>query len=98
MDVFHFAEFGRLKFAHHTIDTYLELQWTTAVSSEKADSVITHLLEVMDIVEIPVQVKIDYALAYNNIKHMTGIPHKPIGYATTEITLKDRCLENTKEE
>lgn len=79
MDVFHFVEFGRLKFAHHTIDMYLGLQWATALSSEKADSVISHLLEVMAIVKIPVQVKIDHALAYNNIKHMMGKPHNPIG-------------------
>ncbi|KAL6059743.1 hypothetical protein STEG23_009665, partial [Scotinomys teguina] len=47
MDVFHFAEFGKLKYVHHTIDTYSGFQWATALSSEKADSIITHLLEVM---------------------------------------------------
>ena len=49
MDVFHFAEFGKLKYVHHIIDTYSGFQWATALSSEKAVSVITHLLEVMAI-------------------------------------------------
>ncbi|KAL6032102.1 hypothetical protein STEG23_033054 [Scotinomys teguina] len=35
MDVFHFAEFGKLKYVHHTIDTYSGFQWATALSSEK---------------------------------------------------------------
>lgn len=38
MDVFHFAEFGKLNFIHHTIDTYSGFQWATALISEKADS------------------------------------------------------------
>ncbi|KAL6046653.1 hypothetical protein STEG23_017559 [Scotinomys teguina] len=83
MDVFHFAEFGKLKYVHHTIDTYSGFQWATALSSEKADSVITHLLEVMAIMGIPAQIKTDNApayvsgkmkqfFAYYNIKHITG--------------------------
>ena len=52
MDVFKFSEFGKLKYVHHTIDTYSGFQWTTVLSSEKADSVITHLLEVMAIMDI----------------------------------------------
>ncbi|KAL6084001.1 hypothetical protein STEG23_002520, partial [Scotinomys teguina] len=82
MDVFHFAEFGKLKYVHHTIDTYSGFQWATALSSEKADSVITHLLEVMAIMGIPAQIKTDNApayvsgkmkqfFAYYNIKHIT---------------------------
>ncbi|KAL6089097.1 hypothetical protein STEG23_029011 [Scotinomys teguina] len=64
MDVFHFAEFGKLKYVHHTIDTYSGFQWATALSSEKADSVIMHLLEVMAIMGIPAQIKTDNAPAY----------------------------------
>ncbi|KAL6065033.1 hypothetical protein STEG23_028902 [Scotinomys teguina] len=103
MDVFHFAEFGKLKYVHHTIDTYSGFQWATALSSEKADSVITHLLEVMAIMGIPAQIKTDNApayvsgkmkqfFAYYNIKHITGIPHNPTGQAVIERsnrTLKD---------
>ncbi|KAL6092317.1 hypothetical protein STEG23_003249, partial [Scotinomys teguina] len=64
VDVFHFAEFGKLKYVHHTIDTYSGFQWATALSSEKADSVITHLLEVIAIMGIPAQIKTDNAPAY----------------------------------
>ncbi|KAL6043129.1 hypothetical protein STEG23_019310, partial [Scotinomys teguina] len=64
MDVFHFAEFGKLKYVHHTIDTYSGFHWVTALSSEKADSVLMHLLEVMAIMGIPAQIKTDNAPAY----------------------------------
>ena len=66
MDVFHFVEFGRLKHVNHTIDTYTGFQWTTvsSLNLNKADLVITHLLEVMAIMGIPVQVKTDNALSY----------------------------------
>jgi len=40
MNVFHFTEFGKLKYVHHTTDTYSGFQWATALVSEKADSVI----------------------------------------------------------
>jgi hypothetical protein len=45
MDMFHFIEFGKLKYVHHTIDTYPGFQWATAF----VDSVIIHLLEIMAI-------------------------------------------------
>ena len=64
MDMFHFAEFGKLIYVHHTIDTYSGFQWATALSSEKADSVNTHLLEVMAIMGIPAQIKTDNGPAY----------------------------------
>ena len=35
MNVFHFTEFGKLKYVHYTIDTYSIFQWILA--SEKAD-------------------------------------------------------------
>ena len=64
MDVFHFAEFGKLKYVHHTIDAYSGFQWDTPLSSEKADSVITHLLQVMAIMGISAQIKTDNGPAY----------------------------------
>lgn len=54
MDVFHFAEFVKLKYICHIIETYSGFQWVIVLSSEKADSIIIHLLEIMVIVEIPV--------------------------------------------
>ena len=64
MAMFHFTEFGKLKYVHHTIDTYLGFQWATALAPEKADSVIKHLLEVMAIMGIPTQIKADNSLVY----------------------------------
>ena len=54
---------------HHTIDAYSEFQQASALSSEKADSVITHLLEVMAIMGIPTQIKTDNSLVSNKMKH-----------------------------
>ena len=45
IDVFCSAEFGKLKSIHYSIDTYPGFQLESALNSEKADSVITHLLE-----------------------------------------------------
>ena len=56
MDMFHFADFGKLTYVHHTIDTYSGFHWANSLSTEKADSVITHLLEVMAIMSIPSQI------------------------------------------
>ena len=64
MDVFYFAEFGKLEYVHYTIDKYSGFQWSAALSSDKTNSVITHLLEVMTIMGIPVQIKTDNAPAY----------------------------------
>ena len=64
MDVLHFAEFGKLKYVYHTIDTYSSFQTATALSLEKADSVITYLLEVMAIMVILAQLKSDNGPAY----------------------------------
>jgi hypothetical protein len=58
---------------HHTIDTYSGFQWATALASEKADSVITHLLEDMAIMGIPIQIKMDNSLAYISNKMKQGL-------------------------
>lgn len=90
MNVFRFVEFRKLKYVHHTIDTYSEFQWATALSSEKTDSVITPLLEAVALTGIPVQIKIDNAppyvfrkmrqlFAYYKIKHIADISHNPTG-------------------
>ena len=35
MNVFHFVEFGKLKYVHHTIGIYSDFQQATALSSKK---------------------------------------------------------------
>ena len=93
--MFHFLEFGKLECVHHTTVTYSSFQWVTALSLEKDDSVIIHLLEVIIIMGMPVQIKTDNApanaskkmkqiFAYYNIKHITCIPHNPTGQAVIE--------------
>ena len=78
VNVFHFAEFENLEYVHHTIDTYSEFQWATALGFEKADSVITQLLEVMAIMGIPVKIKTDNAPAYvsSKMKQFYILQHK----------------------
>lgn len=78
MDVFHFAEFGKLKYVHHIIFTYSGCQWATAFSSEKADSVIAHLLKAIAIMKTPVQIKTDNVPAYitSKIKGFCILQHK----------------------
>lgn len=44
---------------HHTADPYSEFQWASALSSEKADSEIVHLLQVMAVLERPLQSEAD---------------------------------------
>lgn len=53
--MFHFTKFGKLKYVNRTTDTYSGVQWTSALASQKADSIITQLLEVMAIIGIPIQ-------------------------------------------
>ena len=53
MDMFYFKEFGKLKYVNYTIDTYSGFQCAIALSSEKTDLVITHLLEIMALMGIP---------------------------------------------
>jgi hypothetical protein len=87
----------------HTIGMYSGFQWVTALSFEKADCVITHLLEIMAIMGIPAQIKTDNAptyvpnkmkqfFVYYNIKHVTVIPCNP-----TRLTVTEEMLSKQKE-
>lgn len=49
---------------HHTIDTWSRFPYVSALSSKKADSEIPHLLEVMGILEMPLQIENDDTLTY----------------------------------
>jgi len=49
MDSFHFAEFGKLKLPYYTIVSLSGFQRCWALSSEKANSVIAHLLKLITI-------------------------------------------------
>ena len=71
---------------HHTIDTCTHFQWATALHSEKADAVITHLLSCFAVMGLPTELKTDNAPAYQSAKlahflsqyhitHTFGIPY-----------------------
>ena len=110
MDVVFISSFGKQKYVHHTIDTYSHFQWATALSSEKADSVITHLLFCFAIMGIPIELKTDNAPAYQSsklsqfleqyhIKHTFGIPYNSQGQAIIERanrTLREYIEKNKK--
>ena len=99
--------FGRLKYVHHTIDTWSHFQWATPLPSEKADSVITHLLTCFAVMGVPAELKTDNAPAYcsrklaaflslYHIHHSTGIPFNSQGQAIIEranATLKLQLLK-----
>ena len=63
-----YIQFSKLRYVHHTIDTYSGFQWATTLALIKADSVITHLLEVMAIIRTPRQIRTDNALAFVSSK------------------------------
>ena len=75
MFVFYFTEFGMLKYVQYTIDTHSGFQWAIALPSEKADSVITHLFEVIAIMGIPIQIKTDNTPAYTSNKMKQSFLH-----------------------
>lgn len=107
MDVTQYPGFGKLKYIHHSVDTYSHFSWATPLSSEKADAVITHLLEAFAVMGIPDSIKTDNASAYHsqkcqtffathNIQHVTGIPGNSTGQAVIERqnrTLKDMLIK-----
>ena len=64
MDVIYISSFGQQKYAHNTIDTYTHFQWASALHSEKADAVITHLLSCFAVMGLPIELKTDNAPAY----------------------------------
>lgn len=53
---------------HHTTDTCSEFQGASALSSEKDDSEIAHLLDVIAVLKMPLQIGADDALTYVSIR------------------------------
>lgn len=109
MDVTYVSSFGCLKYVHHTIDTWSHFQWATPLPSEKADSVITHLLTCFVVMGVPAELKTDNAPAYRSrklaaflslyhIHHSTRIPFNSQGQAIIEranATLKLQLSKQT---
>jgi hypothetical protein len=82
---------GKLKFVHHITDTHiLRVSMGSCNECQEADFVLTHLLEIIATMEIPVQIKTDHVSAYEsskrkqffahyNIEHITGTSLNPTG-------------------
>ena len=70
--MFHFIEFGELTYAlrlmHRRVASYSGFQYAFASSSKKTDSEIAHLLELVVILEMPLQMKADGAQARVSIR------------------------------
>ena len=110
MDVTHVSTLGRLKYLHVTIDTYSHMIWATVQPGEKVRDVRRHLTSCFVVLGVPITIKTDSGPAYSSgplkrfmqlwdIKHITGIPHSPMGQAIVERangTLK-RYLEKFKD-
>ena len=89
---------------------YRHFQWATALHSEKADTVITHLLSCFAVIGLPIELKTDNAPAYQSAKlahflsqyhitHTFGIPYNSQGQAIIERanrTLHDYLEKNKK--
>ncbi|RMC20699.1 hypothetical protein DUI87_01551 [Hirundo rustica rustica] len=94
-DVTQFAEFGRLKYVHVTVDTFSSAMWASAHTGEKARDVIAHWRQAFAVLGIPSAVKTDNGPAYASqqvrqflqswgVSHNFGIPHSPTGQAIVE--------------
>ena len=99
MDVIYISSFGQQKCVHHTIDTCTHFQWATALHSEKADAVITHLLSCFAVMGLPIELKTDNAPAYQSAKlahflsqyhvtHTFSIPYNSQG----KLSLKELII------
>uniref|UniRef100_A0A493TJ10 Uncharacterized protein n=1 Tax=Anas platyrhynchos platyrhynchos TaxID=8840 RepID=A0A493TJ10_ANAPP len=93
MDVTHVTAFGRLRYLHVTIDTYMI--WAIPQPGEKVRDVRRHLASCFAVMGVPQTIKTDNGPAYVSgplkrfmelwdIKHITGIPHSPTGQAIVE--------------
>lgn len=51
--VLHFTEIREVKYMHHATGSYSEFRWSFALNSGKHDSMFTHLLEMVAVLEEP---------------------------------------------
>ncbi|KFV95122.1 hypothetical protein N326_01158, partial [Eurypyga helias] len=94
-DVTHIPEFGRLKYVHVSIDTYLHALWATTMTGETSRHAQAHFRAAFAALGIPKEIKTDNGSAYISrstwtffqtwgITHKTGIPHSPTRQAVVE--------------
>ncbi|XP_008581088.1 PREDICTED: uncharacterized protein LOC103598804 [Galeopterus variegatus] len=64
VDVTIAPEFGKVKYAHVSVDAFSGFMWATPLASERANAVISHLLEAFAVMGIPIRLKMDNAPSY----------------------------------
>lgn len=80
---------------HQTGDRCLEFQGAFALNSEEANFEIAYLLEMVAVLEMPLQFEVDVissylsnkreqTFRYHDIKRVTGISHNPTGHVFIE--------------
>jgi transposase InsO family protein len=96
MDATNISDFGKLKYAHMTIDTFSVFLIKTALSGETTKNVVSYCLHYFFMLGVPNQIKTDtrtgyYSEAFKifcrhfNITHITVIPYNPQGQGTEEL-------------
>jgi transposase InsO family protein len=90
MDVTHYAEFGKLKYIHVSIDTCSGFLFASLHTGEASRNAIDHCLQAFNAMGLPKLIKTENEPPYSSnnftsfckefgIKHKTGIPYNPMG-------------------
>lgn len=66
MDVTHYAEYGKLRFIHVTVDTFSGFITASLHSGEKARDIIAHCLHSFSVLGVPKQLKTDNGPGYTS--------------------------------
>lgn len=104
MDVTHIPEFGSLKYAHVTVDTFSGFIFSSLHTGEATKNVIAHVLQCLTVLGKPQKIKTDNGPGYTSqafkqfcgqfqIQHVTGIPYNPQGQGIVERA--HQTLKNT---
>ena len=64
MDVTHISDFGKLKYVHVTVDTFLDFLVATALTGEATKNVINYCLHYFSVLGVPNQIKTDNGTGY----------------------------------
>lgn len=91
MDVTHVSDFGKLKYVHVTIETFLSFLVAAALTGEITKNVISHCLCCFSILGVPNQIKTELATAAMHLRLFVDNLTLPIllGFL---IILKDKVL------
>ena len=66
MDATHISSFGKLSYVHMTIDTFSQLIWATAHSSDTTKHIQRHLYACLSVIKLPKTIKTDNGPVYTS--------------------------------